>query len=96
MGTLFNQPVREIRPVSLSDLKETHSIIKQFAKDTGVTIDQAIKIFEIEEYNKRTAVMILDGNVHDEQMAGMGQLLKSFIDKVDFIAKQLEEIKQQI
>lgn len=96
MGTLFDQPVRELHPVSLMDLKEIASIVKQLSKETGVTIDQAIKMFEIEEYSKRTTAMMMDGNIHDEQMAGLGELIKSFVDKVDFIANQIEEIKLKI
>lgn len=96
MGTLFDQPVRELHPVSLMNLKEIVSIVKQLAKESGLTIDQTIKIFEIEEYSKRTSAMILDGNVHDEQMAGIGELIKSFIDKVEFIGNQIEDIKQNI
>jgi len=44
-----------------------------------------IKIVEVLEYRRRTDVMIENGNIFDEQIAGIGELLKSIADSLNDI-----------
>lgn len=96
MGTLFDQPGRDSMSLEYGDVNEVFNLADKLSANENISIQEAIQIVQISEYSRRTTIMVQNGDVHDEQMAGIGELIKSFVDKVDFIANQIEEIKQRI
>jgi hypothetical protein len=91
MGTLFDQPPRKSYSVSDQAAKNKLQQIKKFCTANNISFEEAIKLFEMLEYSRRTDVIVSSGDIHDEQLHGLGNLIQSFIDKVDFMAKIMEE-----
>ena len=87
MGTLFEQPVRRTLDVNSVDIENFINQISgySFSPDHSISISEMIKIVEVLEYRRRTDVMIENGNIFDEQIAGIGELLKSIADSLNDI-----------
>ncbi len=91
MGTLFEQPPRELNLVTEKDATSKLYEIKNFATIHGIGYDDAFKLFELLEYSRRTNLMVTAGDIQDEQISGLGELLIRYIDKIDFIARLLDQ-----
>jgi hypothetical protein len=76
MGTLFHQEPRNWRSITESDIKEHIEMIKQLAKETKLTVDQVIKVEELLELERRNNLYVSNGDIHDEQMQGLGEILQ--------------------
>jgi len=49
----------------------------------GYTVDQAIKITEIEAYQRRTDIMVDDGDYLDENLYGIGTALERIAEALE-------------
>jgi hypothetical protein len=76
MGTLFNQPSRQLHNVDEKSIVETIIKFKNIAEKYNVTFDQVIKIADIKEAERTNDLHVYSGDVHDEQMAGFGELIQ--------------------
>lgn len=76
MGTLFNQPVREYYAIDKRKTLNFIEQVKEISKETGLTEELVIKAFEIKEMERKNDLFVVNGNIHDEQMAGIGELIK--------------------
>lgn len=90
MGTLFNQPVRQRVPVTEANLTNFIESLKKMAKQTGLSIDQIIKAAEIKEKERANDLYVSNGDIHDEQMAGIGELLNGINTNLERLAKAIE------
>ena len=76
MGTLFDQPVRNHRRVELKELETQIQCLQVIANKCGVTFDQALATYKLLEYQRKTEVTIDNNDIWDEQIGGIGELLK--------------------
>ena len=83
MGTLFNQPERGHQWVQPDDVTNEIEEMKKIARSTGVSLDQVIKVRAILEQERRNNLYKTNGDVFDEQMAGIGHLFNSLIDAIE-------------
>lgn len=83
MGTLFEQPARKDGREDINGLVfDVISIVKE-----GFDENQAIEILKIAEMRRKNNLYQMNGDIHDEQLSGFGDLLKEFI----FIAQRIAE-----
>ena len=78
MGTLFDQAPRDYLTVTLGDVEHFLRSAIKTSKITGVTLDQTLKAWEILEMERQNSLAAINGDIHDEQMAGFGELLEKF------------------
>ncbi|QKJ29281.1 hypothetical protein HQ865_05765 [Mucilaginibacter mali] len=90
MGTLFDQQPRNYVNVKTDKVLELIDKIKRISKDTNLSIDQVIKIYEIKELERKNDLFAMNGDIHDEQMTGFGELLKNAISSLDAIFEAIE------
>jgi len=80
MGTLFNQKARNYRTAFYEDQVRRCKLIKNLAKECNITFDQALRVNEIMEIERRNTLYVENGDIHDEQMAGLGELILAFTE----------------
>lgn len=86
MGTLFNQPVRS-RENSYG-LEDEITYIQTLAKDYKISFSEVVALMDVLERKRSNNLAVNDGDVHDEQIAGLGEIL-------DRIATALEELSDK-
>lgn len=85
MGTLEKQPPRNYHGI---ENKDVINIIDQAiinADEYNVSVADALKALEIAAYERRTTAIISNGDIWDEQIAGIGKL-------IDNVGKELARI----
>lgn len=76
MGTLFSQPPRDYKSVTEYKLLGIAEACEMLVKRKGVSFDQALQIYEIAEIARRNDLFATNGDIWDEQIAGIGQILE--------------------
>ena len=80
MGTLKNQPRRQSMNVSENSMESTVEMLKQISSKCKISLDQAIKIYEIETTNRKIDAYIANGEIKDEQLSGLAMYLDSITE----------------
>ena len=92
MGTLFNQEPRRPLHISPAQVGCEISDLSKIAIKNGVTFDQALEVSKLLELRRRTTAYIDNGDIWDEQIAGMCELIKEINETIsDAILKAEEE-----
>lgn len=81
MGTLKDQPPRypQIEHVKPEDVAYT---VKSIAKENNITIDQALKCYELATEESKLLRTIQNGDIKDEQLAGFAELIEEQVSKL--------------
>ena len=79
MGTLQSQPARNYRHMGMTEVMSEIKDIQSVAKNANVTFDQALRVFELLELRRRNSLFVDNGNIWDEQIAGIGQILDRMV-----------------
>lgn len=82
MGTLYEQPERDYRHVALHEVISDIKTIKTVAKEGGITFDQALRVFELMETKRRNDLFVDNGDIWDEQIAGIGMCIDKLTDAI--------------
>ena len=72
MGTLFEQPVRDRQHVTARDVLDHIDTMKNVAREADISLDQAIEVWRVMEQARANNLAVSNGDIHDEQMAGIG------------------------
>lgn len=88
MGTLQNQPPRDFYSIDESRMKKTVEMLKKVSADCKITLDQTIKIYEIDTLNRKIDTYVANGDIKDEQLMGFAKLIDEFL--ADGIPVKLE------
>jgi hypothetical protein len=94
MGTLKEQPVR--RTLNITEKQHVNFVeeISRVASETGVSIENVLKAREVMELSRRNDLFVANGDIHDEQMSGFGDLLENLtIDNINYLIKQGFKVK---
>lgn len=76
MGTLFEQRPRDFKT---QDADQWIDYVKDLAKKNKMPIGEVIEILKVAEMYRQNTVYVANGDIHDEQMAGFGELLRELI-----------------
>ncbi len=75
MGTLKNQDWRKRHDITDSSLIDCINMLKTIASKEKISLDQAIKIYEISTQNRSIDAYIDNGDIKDEQLSGFSNYL---------------------
>ena len=90
MGTLFNEPPRNYFEIDFKYVKSACEEIQKIAKETKMSVADVIEVYKIKTQNRSIDCYVDNGDIWDEQMAGFGELFKSFNAKLDAVVDLLE------
>lgn len=82
MGTLQQQPARNYSKIDENRLETFIEEINEVAQKTGVSLETALKAREILEMERRNDLFVANGDIHDEQMSGFGDLLEDLTNAI--------------
>ncbi len=77
MGTLFSQQERNFRSVSNESLDGFLSHAAKLAKKHSVTVSDVIAAATLLQLERKNDLYVANGDIHDEHMAGIGEILQS-------------------
>jgi len=83
MSKLGNQPERKFFQVNMNEVDEFIKYAKHTAEVNDITYKEAVEVFKILEYARRTDVIVEDGDFRDEQAGGFGELIEKLIEKLN-------------
>lgn len=92
MGTMCNQPARPRREIDTESTKAFMEMVKEIAKEHHIPFEAALKVYEVMAYERRTNIMIDNGDFTDENMCGIGTAIKEIAEQIHDVADALEEI----
>lgn len=90
MGTLYNQPPRNYFGIDFKYVKSECEEIQKIAEETGMSVADVIDVYKIKTQNRSIDCYVANGDIRDEQMAGFGELFKSFNAKLDRVIDLME------
>lgn len=90
MGTLHHQEPRNKFHVQEKDVEDYILNVKEIASKHDMSIDQTIKILENLELQRKNNIAVANGDIHDEQLMGFGDLFQELNTKLGFLADALE------
>ncbi len=76
MGTLHNQEPRNYKFVERRNATDLIDEILDVAEATNVSFDQALRVYELLEQKRKTDCFVDNGDIWDEQISGIGQILE--------------------
>lgn len=79
MGTLLNQPIRDRFDFYYDHLIGRAEFLIETSKGLGITLDQLIEIVKTMEMERQNDLYVSNGDIHDEQMSGIGEIGNSII-----------------
>ncbi len=91
MGTLLKQEPRNFRNVEKEDVEERLKDFISIAKKHKVSLSDVISTAKITELERSNNLFVANGDIHDEQMAGIGEILTEIKSSLNFISISLDE-----
>lgn len=83
MGTLFNQPERRFLRVSRDHLDSYLRDIVSLSKKHDISVSDAIAATRVLEIERQNDLYVSNGDIFDEQMAGLGELLEKISSSIE-------------
>ena len=91
MGTLLSQPIRRRLTVNQAEvesfLEEAHGLSKRF----NISIEAVLDVYKILEMKRRNDLFADNGDIHDEQMQGIGECLQAITNSIDSLSSAATE-----
>ena len=75
MGTLKDQPVRKSHHVTRESVEQLVEEISDISNKTYHDFESVLRVYELLETRRRNDLIKDNGDIHDEQMAGIGDEL---------------------
>ena len=91
MGTLLEQKPRNYKSVEIEQVEERLKEFKDIADVNKVSLSDVIATAKILELERRNNLFVANGDIHDEQMSGLGEILNGIKDSLSLIATSLDE-----
>jgi hypothetical protein len=76
MGTVTDQPPRSLLPVSNRDVELFIDDAIRLSKQKSISLSDVLTAFHIKELERQNTLSVHNGNIYDEQMMGLGELLE--------------------
>ena len=89
MGTLYSQEPRKYWNITTSNANSFFEEIKELSKKHKMTTSEIIDGLQVLELRRKNDLYVSNGDIHDEQIAGIGQEFQE-------IASSLREISESI
>ena len=82
MGTLKDQPVRKSYYVTRENVEQLIEEVLDISNHTGHPFESVLRVYELLETRRRNDLTKANGDIHDEQMAGIGDELTKISDAI--------------
>ena len=82
MGTMSKQPERNDHAVSVAQLQDFIDIIAEVAKTSKVSPELVVAAARVLEMRRTNDLRAANGDIFDEQVAGLGELLERIAESV--------------
>ncbi|MEI6328218.1 MAG: hypothetical protein WCP16_03225 [Pseudanabaena sp. ELA645] len=82
MGTLFNQSPRNYREYNENEIQEFLETILKLSQKYKIPTNEVIHAVEVLEIRRKNDLYVANGDIFDEQMAGLGNLLQDLNNKI--------------
>lgn len=96
MGTLTSQSIRALKKVSSTELSYEIQYMKELCVKHGIELSEAIALFSVLEYRRRTDILVDDGDRKDEQVAGVAEILQELITQTKDTREYTDEQFQNL
>lgn len=96
MGILFEQTARNFVCVNKAKVLDLINDIKAVSKESKLSIDQVISIWQIAEKERQNSLYVHNGDIFDEQMAGFGELIRNMAWGLTEISEAVYSINSNI
>ena len=83
MGTLLEQPKRDYKGISNSDIEAFIQDSQNLASKYKISVIDVISATKVLELQRKNDLYVSNGDIHDEQMAGLGELLQQLITALE-------------
>jgi hypothetical protein len=93
MGTIFEQPVRKWASFEMTHVDNLLNEVTSLSKKHNITPADVLKAYEVMEMSRTNDLYVNNGNIHDEQMKGIGELLLEVSHSLQGIALAIENNK---
>ncbi|HHD80446.1 MAG TPA: hypothetical protein ENK99_02395 [Campylobacterales bacterium] len=90
MGTLYNQPPRDYTKITISDKNHFFEEVKALSKKHKMTTDEIINGLKILELRRRNDLFVNNGDIYDEQIAGIGHEFQDISSSLREIAESIK------
>ena len=83
MGTLFDQDPRDYRRIDTDYIDSFLGMAVEMSKKHKVTVTDVIAAANVLEVRRKNDLAVDNGNIFDEQMAGIGHILNDIDASID-------------
>lgn len=83
MGTLQDQPLRKYLRVTKTDIEQLLEEATTLSVDYEVSLADVLMAYRIKELERRNDLFVNNGDIFDEQMAGIGEILQEISHSLD-------------
>lgn len=92
---MCNQPARPRREIDTESTKAFMEMVKGISKEHHIPFEAALKVYEVMAYERRTNIMIDNGDSTDENMCGIGTAIKEVAESLSDVASALDEFHRE-
>lgn len=96
MGTLFSQPERKSFAVGSRQLESALKELSALAAEHKVALADVIALKVALERERANDIRVANGDVWDEQIAGIGEILRETNERLERMAQAIAEGTQAI
>lgn len=89
MGSLFEPTSRSRHAFDEIEVEKFIKPANALAKKLNISLMEVLEPLKFQK--RRNKVYVNNGNIFDEQMMGFGEMLKEFVQKIDFIITKVDE-----
>ncbi|WP_324172285.1 hypothetical protein [Sulfurimonas sp.] len=90
MGTLYDQEPRDYKRVEISRVNYFLDEVSELATKYKMERKDIIEAFKAVELARQNDLYVANGDIHDEQMAGIGQAVQEIGERLHQIADAIE------
>ena len=90
MGTLYDQQPRDYKSVNISRVTYFLDEVSELATKYKMERKDIIEAFKTVELARQNDLYVANGDIHDEQMMGIGNALQEMGERLHHIAEAIE------
>ena len=89
MATLYDQPPRQDKSVSMENVSQFLKEVLKLAQEHNIHASDVIDAYKVMELSRQNDLYVANGDAHDEQIAGIGQAIQSIASAIDTLSQRL-------
>jgi len=90
MGTLYSQSERDYKEIDIHSKNEFFREVLELSKEHKIGADNIIEGLKVLELRRQNDLYVSNGDIHDEQMAGLGEEFQNISSAINNIAENIK------